>query len=523
MKEHPHYYLQTPEFLLLRTLACYQCVGQHYTARSYFLHPLRGHENGWWLPWIVSARGEAFPVGVAAYADDLNRRHNGSKGIRKVKCDETKPTCKRCTATGRQCDGYSPVTTSSANKSELRRYRPHHVFPGAHGVGEGRALQYFCQVAGPYMSGAVNPHFWSKLVMQFTSFEPAARHSVIAISTLCERVHFQEEMAEELRLKDELYALQHYNAAIHDLRTMTSAERSPVVLLACLLFITVEFLQSNRDGAIKHCKHGFELLKITIRDYAWTKEHLLPLFRRLSIFAFLHAVDPKDFPDLEGLEHPVPSSFSTSSDARIMIDDIFSRTMRLVRNGDPYRIHPEEYQLVPPNLLVEQAKLASSLDQWKILFDELEARPSSPPSDSVPGLETLTKTLQYILLSRYECCRIWLNTAFGDGGYDYENHLAAFKAISTDAGIVDPEVLATFEGSPYFTFDTGYLPSISLAATRCSHLETTLKNLRLKPLPGLPRENMCLPAQAGVCMCEARPTPSPNQTSADLERFEIVD
>ncbi|KAK1499114.1 C6 zinc finger protein [Colletotrichum tamarilloi] len=437
--------------------------------------------------------------------------------IRKVKCDETKPTCNRCAATGRQCDGYSPAP-SPTNKSQLRRYRPHHVFPGADGVGEGRALQFFCEVAGPYMSGAVDPHFWPKLVMQFTSFEPAARHSVIAISTLCERLQFQEDMDEEILLKDDLYALQHYNTAIHDLRTMTSSERSPVILLVCLLFITIEFLQVNREETVKHLKHGFQLLKSTIRDYAWTKEHLLPLFRRLSIYAFLHATDPRDFPNLEGLEHPIPSSFSTFYDAQRMVDDIFSRSMRLVRNGDPYRIYPEEHQIVPPDLLDEQASLASSLDQWKILFDAFEARPASPPSEPVPGQETLTTALRYVIVSRYECCRIWLNTAFGDKEYDYDSHLAVFKAMSTEAGIVDPEVLATFEGSPYFTFDTGYLPSISLIATRCAHLEATLKNLRLKPLPGLPRENMCLLAQAGDCLCEALPASLRN-----LSRLEIAE
>ncbi|KXH47290.1 C6 zinc finger protein [Colletotrichum salicis] len=403
----------------------------------------------------------------------------------------------------RWCDGYSPAP-SLANKSELRRYRPHHVFPGAEGVGEGRALQFFCQVAGPYMSGAVDPHFWPKLVMQFTSFEPAARHSVIAISTLCERLQFQEDMAEEILLKDEVYALQHYNTAIHDLRTMTSPERSPVILLVCLLFIAVEFLQVNHDETIKHLKHGFQLLKNTIRDYAWTKEHLLPLFRRLSIYAFLHAVDPKDFPNLEGLEHPVPTTFSTFYDAQRMLDDIFSRTLRLVRK-------------------VEQDNLASSLDQWKILFDEFEARLAAPPSDPIPGQDTLTTALRYVILSRYECCRIWLNTAFGDKDYDYDDHLAVFKAMSTEAGIVDPEVLATFEGSPYFTFDTGYLPSISLIATRCAHLETALEDLRLKPLPGLPRENMCLLAQAGDCLCEALPASSRNHASANLDRLEIAD
>ncbi|KAL5599098.1 hypothetical protein FOVSG1_006910 [Fusarium oxysporum f. sp. vasinfectum] len=28
--------------------------------------------------------------------------------VRKIKCDETRPCCRRCTNTGRNCDGYAP-------------------------------------------------------------------------------------------------------------------------------------------------------------------------------------------------------------------------------------------------------------------------------------------------------------------------------------------------------------------------------------------------------------------------------
>src|SRR5450755_1287659 len=31
--------------------------------------------------------------------------------IRRVKCDETKPSCLKCTRSGRKCDGYVPLKT----------------------------------------------------------------------------------------------------------------------------------------------------------------------------------------------------------------------------------------------------------------------------------------------------------------------------------------------------------------------------------------------------------------------------
>jgi hypothetical protein len=42
--------------------------------------------------------------------------------IRRVKCDETKPECERCTSTGRKCDGYlthAPKKTDPGPKPDL--------------------------------------------------------------------------------------------------------------------------------------------------------------------------------------------------------------------------------------------------------------------------------------------------------------------------------------------------------------------------------------------------------------------
>lgn len=32
--------------------------------------------------------------------------------IRRIKCDEAKPSCQRCTSTGRKCDGYTSALTN---------------------------------------------------------------------------------------------------------------------------------------------------------------------------------------------------------------------------------------------------------------------------------------------------------------------------------------------------------------------------------------------------------------------------
>ncbi|KAL0943211.1 C6 zinc finger protein [Colletotrichum truncatum] len=418
---------------------------------------------------------------------------------RKVKCDETKPACDRCNRTGRTCQGYIPVKAKPVKPSStvLCLHKPEAI-PGVRSPSEIRALQYFCEIAGPYLSGAIDPYFMSKLVMQFTGYEPAARHSVIAISTLCERLNSRSS-DQYSRLQYETFALRHYNAAIHDVRQLTSSDNQPVVLLVCILFICIETLNSNRAAVINHCKHGFSLLKYTTSEYAWARQHLLPLFRRLSIMAFLYSDNRADFPDLYGLEHPVPSRFSDFVDAQLMLDDLFSRTLRLVRRGDPYRINPQNRGLASRELVLEQENIRISLDQWQNLLEDFEARPLSPLEGHSTGIENLTKTLRYLLLTRFASCKAWLNTALGTELYDYERDLDAFDSIFDDIGITDPEFRASFRQSPSFMCDAGYLPTITLTSASCFHLESRLAALNLKPVPGLPRETLCLQAHDTGC------------------------
>ena len=57
---------------------------------------------------------------------------------------------------------------------------------------------------------------------------------------------------------DEKYALVHYNKAINELATRINNYDMPieVVLLACILFVSLEFLRGDVQPALKHFKSG---------------------------------------------------------------------------------------------------------------------------------------------------------------------------------------------------------------------------------------------------------------------------
>ncbi|KAK1519509.1 uncharacterized protein CCOS01_11160 [Colletotrichum costaricense] len=423
-----------------------------------------------------------------------------------LQCDESRPSCKRCTATGRKCDGYphvadlTDVSSSSpgSGPSVVLTVQPSHASPGVSSPSDNRALQYFAEAVGPLLSGAVDPYFWTHIVMQFSTFEPAVTHSILAISDLYEQFHTGTD--EIVAPRDYSFAVRHYNAAMRELIGMKTQDKHPTVLLVCLLFICIEFLQSGREAAIKHCKHGVALLRNTHSEFPWTKEHLLPLFRRLTEYSFFFSGEKADFPDLSGLEHPMPPSFSSFQDAQLMIDDLYCQTLQLMKQGYPFRSLSPTGNGVPPKLLARQEYVNSMLDRWSILFTQLNNQSKYTSSPTTKAFEEkpdyVPNMLRGFLSTRYECCRIWLNMAFTNNLTGYDKYVPNYSQLAKNLAemVVQISEHSKLEGvhakTSKFMFETGYTPMLFFFTTTCRHLETRLELLRLMPILGLPRENL---------------------------------
>ncbi|KAI0850567.1 hypothetical protein F5Y00DRAFT_33329 [Daldinia vernicosa] len=409
---------------------------------------------------------------------------------RKVKCDEGKPHCNRCITTGRACSGY--VTKPS---SGLLWNRPRQLFQSIDSASEGRALHFFCEKTAQFLSGATDPYFWTHLVMQFSNFEPAVRHSVIAISSLYEQFQAEGEKSHSgVQLRDNSLALQHYNAAIRELKT---TDNQPLVLLVCILFICIEFLQSNKETAIQHCKHGIALLDNA--NYSWAREHLLPVFRRLSSFPFFFGAGTIDFPDLVFVDSPLPTSFDNYADAASAMDYLQSRTLRVTRLADAYRFGNLRYRTASSDLLEEQKVVVNLLDEWQVLFKGLDTRsmlPSTPTTELYNlGIDFIQAMSRAILLVRYELSRITLAIAFEPNEMCYDQYLSGFQraldsCILVDSVLPDESRMPTTKREPQFIFETGFVVWLHLIATKCRVLNVRLEALRLIRILGVPRENL---------------------------------
>ncbi|KAI1429668.1 hypothetical protein F5Y12DRAFT_330056 [Xylaria sp. FL1777] len=389
--------------------------------------------------------------------------------VRKVKCDEEKPSCKRCTSTGRKCDGYAPLSTSSG----LSWHRPRHLFANVHNASERRCLQFFVEVAAPVLSGPLDPYFWTHLVFQFSQMEPAVRHSVVAVASLYEQVYRQQDMT--LPLPDENLVLSHYNAAIQHLKTM---KNESLVLLVCILFVCIEFLRGNQDAATEHSQHGISILKRVEESFPWAREYLSPIFRRLSLLpSFFHVIDCSQ-PNLHCLDDTIPP-FSTLRDAQFYLDGIVGRTVRLIRCSDGYRLGNMIHQAVSPDLIAERDLTRTLLDKWHSSFAQLV---STSPGPKLAGICRCT------MFMRYQICRVWVETPFEFHETAYDAHLEIFRSIVNSA--------AAIESSDYcaravkFTFEMGFIPLLFFVAAKCRCLKTRLLALSLMKRLSAAKENL---------------------------------
>ncbi|KAG7101382.1 putative transcriptional regulatory protein C15D4.02 like [Verticillium longisporum] len=383
---------------------------------------------------------------------------------RKIKCDEAKPACARCTSTSRQCAGYEMEHQRSPQERSLAWYRPHQLI--AHDQKEGRAFHYFARVVGPALSGPQDAYFWTHLVMQFGHFAPAVRHAVLAISSLHE--DFQNGKRITSELPGNPFALKHYNAS---LRHIQAAQDESLVLLTCVLYLCVAFLLGDIDSVTRHCRYGIAIIAESGCS-GWARDHLLPIFRRLHASPFAArafrqgAALPLDFDMTSDLANTHP--FVTVLEAEASLCDLKNRTHELAPIGPSSR----QARLNPDPALRAHCKVL--LDRWFDRVTPLLESPASSPAE---------RCLLCHLRASHEMLRILVDIGGEGSEMSFDRHTESFRTIMELA-----EEAAALKVAPLvsrqpqracFTFEPGLLPILAFTSSRCRDLPIRLKALTL--------------------------------------------
>jgi len=253
--------------------------------------------------------------------------------VRRIKCDEARPSCQRCSTTGRKCDGYSSDITISSQTPKnsidfIQRISVH--IPG--NTEEKRGFDFFLRNTAAELSGYYDSSFWANLILAASAQKPSLRHAVIAIGALHE--DFSQKMlvpstssAEDQKPQ---FALNQYAKSMGALRrSLSSGNEEPLTaLMSCILFVCFDSLRGWFESAMVHLQSGLRILRDMRRLSTGNRiieDNIIPLFRRLSMQAIIYVETrsthdqiafARELMDVSGKEIVISEEFENIEEAR---------------------------------------------------------------------------------------------------------------------------------------------------------------------------------------------------------------
>ena len=290
------------------------------------------------------------------------------RSIRRVKCDQNRPQCGRCTSTGRACEGYelgvSPRDSNVSRRPLLPSYEPWSLSPLQRSVGfafdnftsdERDAFDFFLRKTAPPLWSISPAKGWVQLALQFSHKEPAVFYAIVAVGTIAnENDHIQHyTLVSPAYATKREPALRQYCKAMASLQKYINgaivhqANMEPV-LLCCVLFMCFELLQGKDLLALSHLRLGRRAIQnsgglgdheestyttaLKAASQEVTKE-LLYTFERLESESIdlgpgNLAVPEDDKESFKRAPPRLPAYFSSVEHAKAVLDDLVASTSR---------------------------------------------------------------------------------------------------------------------------------------------------------------------------------------------------
>ncbi|KAK0120067.1 hypothetical protein ONS95_011480 [Cadophora gregata] len=282
----------------------------------------------------------ARPRDVVARKRNTGRRSKVKTGcktcrIRKIKCDEIKPSCQRCTTTGRTCDGYE-----SAFKSwEAQSIGSIRVSSGGN---KSIALSGIVQPTVGFISQDIellNRYFSTKTlfnvnmgcleearqVLQASLTDPSVRHAVSSLRALRQDLEISGDTPTSVAHPTPgfHYGLQQYNMALGGLASNMSLPSSSTIksaLRCCQIFISIEQVQKNYSAMAQHIIRGLRIMyEYRARPYFIEGSQLVPAYDGhlplVDVFIIKLFSAPCKFADSPAVREVFPTTSPASFDS----------------------------------------------------------------------------------------------------------------------------------------------------------------------------------------------------------------
>ena len=422
--------------------------------------------------------------------------------IRKVKCTEERPHCRRCATAGHKCDGYEPdivlqpnhVQNWASQHDRSHQFtplaRPLFTLPGSQE--EWVALSQFNECASPALCGWAGSTFWSTLVPQISHSETSVRLAAAAIGSLFQSLGTTGAEAVSIRpgaSSRHAFALQCYNKAIASLTA--SLTQGPldgqIALVTCILFICIESLQGNERAALCLCETGSRILlgpTTTLDDDKGPhlvsgdlfrapalRGEVLPIFSRLGIMSALHGHPPRLrllYPDAT-TDDPFTQSapaFESIVNARGALYTLIEKIHRVHVIGADVKWEPQRDEDTAVRLAAQQQELQSALQSWHTRFTLFRLHASGSPPSSPHE-----RSASSILHMHYHITSIFLSTSLDRHETSFDAHADKFRSIISEATRALDSTLEDPIDNPkrLFTFEMGLIPPLYWTALKYRH------------------------------------------------------
>ncbi|KAG4439618.1 hypothetical protein IFR05_004913 [Cadophora sp. M221] len=447
--------------------------------------------------------------------------------IRRVKCDESRPSCKNCGSTGRKCDGYGIWNTVTIPATTTRETTPPviTIYPQSRGdipLGtcnmtvfltlpklsdeEKMCFDYFrCQTITK-IPGVFYSYFWQNLVLQACVSEPAVLHAVIALGS-AHRIddeslrfrwtHGKSHDSKEVRQR-EVFTIQEYSKAISHLRNRKTEDSNAsaslrVVIITCVLFVTLDLLRGEFGNAQTHTASGWKLLKelrsgetgsqteqpepdvssdCTSVDESLS-ESLACLSIQSALFGCKSATSHLEVSQPSHLsETKIPSTFHNMSEARRSFNILLGDVLALTQDARSFDFGGTSY---PTDLRTRQVCLQSAIASWKMTY----SRSREDLTRQSDGMHAAVGV--YLLRIFLSMTSIMAETALCGGQqmlFDgYTSHFTSiltqtlfvlnFKGHKMSEAVASGRKMSSDDLAGDFIADVGILPFMYYTALKC--------------------------------------------------------
>ncbi len=202
--------------------------------------------------------------------------------IRRVKCDETKPTCARCIQGRLNCVYESPTADLAAHQSLDCNMLPGNqplVFVSPSQIKatdlEHRLFHYYLLEVADHMADTANRPLWAVHLPRAAKQQPAVWHACVSVAALHQRQWFATADVPDLALRErrrgELYttSLRQYHKSLRSLIKIAPSasgsidlEAQIAMLGANVLFITGAIQRGEMLECVTHLTNAFKLIHL---------------------------------------------------------------------------------------------------------------------------------------------------------------------------------------------------------------------------------------------------------------------